>query len=100
MRAELQAPPRTLMVKQDARTRKQVIALAVIDGNPMPIELRDAVRTPGIKRGALGLGDFLNLTKHLAGRGLIKTNLGIDNANGLQHLGDAEGSELARQDGL
>jgi hypothetical protein len=63
---ELQPTPGRLVVEQDARAGVEVVALPVVDGHPVAVDLGDAVGGAGVERGALGLGHLLNLAEHLA----------------------------------
>lgn len=97
---ELQAAARALVVEEDAGDGEQVVALAVVDGDPVAVDLGDAVGAAGVEGGVLDLGDGLDLAEHLGGAGLVEAGLGADLAQGVQHARDADAGELARQHGL
>ena len=65
------APPGRLVVEEDAVAGVHAVALAVVDGQPVGVDLGAAVGRPGPKRGPLGLGDLLDLAEHLAGGRLV-----------------------------
>ena len=80
---ELQPTARRLVVEQDAGAGVQPIGLAVVDRDPMAVHLGDAVRGTGVQRRVLGLGHFLHLAEHLAGRCLVEADLRIDQTDGV-----------------
>src|SRR6185503_20757689 len=49
---------RTLMVEKYAVGGMQAIRLPIVDGNPVGVELGDAVRRARLERGRLALGHF------------------------------------------
>ncbi len=99
-RHELQAAARRLVVEQDARAGEQPVALAVVDGDVVPEDLRDAVRAARVEGRQLALGRLADLAVHLARRGLVDADGRIDVPDRFQHTGDALRVELAGQQRL
>ena len=54
-RDELAAAARALVVEEDARAREQAVALAVVDGDVVAVDLGDAVRAARVERRRLAL---------------------------------------------
>ena len=52
---ELEAAPGRLVVEQDAERGVQVVALAVVDRDPVAVDLGHAVGRAGVERRRLGL---------------------------------------------
>ena len=100
MRHELQPAPRTLVVEQDAGAGEQVVALAVVDGNPVAVDLSDAVGAARVEGGLLGLRHFLDLAKHLRRASLVEAYLRVHHADGVEDARHAQRRHLAREDGL
>src|SRR5262245_28780766 len=50
-RDELEAAPGALVIEQDARAREQAVALPVVDGDAVTIDLGHAVRAARVERG-------------------------------------------------
>ena len=66
----------------------------------MPIDFRDPIRAAWIKGCRFPLGRFSHLAEHFTAAGLIEADRRIDQTNGLEHAGHAQGGELAREDRL
>src|SRR5262249_46667596 len=94
-RDELQAAARRLVVEEDARHRKQVVALAVVDGDVVPEHLRHAVGAPRVERRELGLRHFTDLAEHLGRGRLVDADPRVDLAHGLEDARHALRVELA-----
>ena len=62
---EFEASSWAFVIKEDSGARVHVVALAIIDRDPMSIELGDSVRTAWVERGGLALGNFNDLAEHL-----------------------------------
>ncbi len=92
---ELQAPPRALVVEEDAARREEAVALAVVDRDPVAVDLGHAVGAAGVEGRGLGLGHLDDLAEHLAGAGLVEADGGVDEANGVQHPGHPQRRRLA-----
>ena len=75
----------------------EVVALAVVHGDPVAVHLGDAVRGPRVERGALGLRHLLHLAEHLRARGLVEADARVDGADGVEHPGHAERCRLPRE---
>ncbi len=88
------------MVEQNTAAAKDVVTLAVVDRHPMRIQLGHAVRAAGVEGCALNLGNGLHLAKHLGGAGLVKTNLGVNQANGFEQVEATNASDLRSGVGL
>ena len=75
------------MVEEDAVGGVHAIGFAVIDGDPVAIELGDAIGAARIKRRALRLGHFLHFAVKLGGGGLIEAGglFHAENADRLEH---------------
>src|SRR5206468_5406593 len=65
-RYKLEAAARAFMIEQDPGRGMQVVALAVVDGQPVAVDLGYPVRAAGIEGCALVLGYFDHLAEHLA----------------------------------
>ena len=78
----------------------QVVALAVVDGDPVAVDLGHAVGAAGIERRRLALGHFLHLAEHLRRAGLIEAGLGVDEPDGVEQPRHPHGGGLPREDGL
>ena len=90
----------TLMVEEDAATSEHVVALTVVDRDPVTIDLRDTVGATWIEWGALPLWNFHYLPKHLTTAGLIKTDGRIHQAYCIEHTGHTECSRFTSENGL
>ena len=88
------------MVEQNTARAKDVVALSVVDGHPVRIELGHAVRAAGVERRAFNLGNGLHLAKHLGRTGLVEADLGVDQANGFKHVEAANAGDLRGGAGL
>src|SRR2546422_5511945 len=64
---EFEAASLGFMIKEDAVGNEQVVGLPLVHTGPVRVDLRDAVRTPGMKRCALILRLSVDLPEHLAG---------------------------------
>ena len=83
------------MIEEDATDREHVVALAVVNGDVVAIDLGDAVRRARVERGRLALGYFEYTAVHLARRGLVNTRIGLDGAHRLEHAGHSHTCELS-----
>ena len=83
------------MVEEDPRRGVEVVALPVVDGDPVAVDLGHAVRAARVERRRLALGNLLHLAEHLRGAGLVEADVGVDEANRIEHAGDPEGGRLA-----
>src|SRR5581483_5364655 len=64
-----------LVIEQDAVARVEAVRLAIIDRDPVAVELRDAVRRSWVERRLLGLRDLLHQAVELRSRRLIEARL-------------------------
>ncbi len=84
-------------LKRMPETAIEVVALAVVDGDVVREDLRDAVGAARVERRQLGLRHLAHLAVHLARRGLVEADRGIHLTNGLERPRDALRVVLARQ---
>ncbi len=75
-------------------------ALAIVHGDPVTVDFRDAVRAARIERRVLVLRRLEHLAEHLARAGLIEPRLGGRLAHRFEHARHAERREFARENGL
>ncbi len=92
---ELQAAARRLVVEEDAGDGKEVVALAVVDGDVVAEDLGDAVGATRIEGRHLVLRHFAHAAVHLARGGLVEADLRVDAADGFERSRDALRVELA-----
>ncbi len=88
------------MVEQDAAGAKDVVALAVVHRHPVRIEFGHAIGAARVERCAFNLRNGLHLAKHLGGAGLVKADLGVDQANGFEQVEAANAGDLRGGAGL
>src|SRR6266581_4593876 len=65
------APDRRLVIEQDAVAGKKAVRLPVVYGDPVSVELRDAVRRARVERRFFRLGRLLGEPVELGGRRLV-----------------------------
>ena len=70
------------MVEQYSRTGEQIIALSIVHGEEVSVDLGHTVGTPWIERSFLILGCFADLPEHFTAGSLVKLDLPIDQVNG------------------
>ena len=70
----------TLVVEQNPITRIYPVRLAVVDRDPVRVELRDAVRRARVERRRLGLGRLDDLAVQLRGRRLVEPDVLLEPA--------------------
>ena len=87
-------PARRFVVEQNAVAGKEVVRLAVIDHNPVAVELGHPIGRTRVKRRALALRHFLHLTVEFAGRGLVKPRLQPGFADGIDEAQSADAIHL------
>ena len=68
--------------------------LAVVDRDPVPVDLRHAVGRAGIEGRGFPLRGLHRLAEHLGGAGLVEARAGMHQADGLEDPGHAQGGEL------
>ena len=80
------------MVEKDAVAGVDAISLAVVDGDPVGVELGNGVGAARVEGGGFLLGDFLDETEEFRGAGLVEAGFlfQVKNADGLQ---DAQGAQ-------
>src|SRR5262245_31525822 len=78
----------------------KTVALAIVDGNPMPVDLGDPIGTTRIKRCALFLWNFDDFAEHFAARGLIEADFGIEFSNRVQQSCHPQRGYVACKDWL
>ena len=80
------------MVEEDAVAGVDAVGLPVVDGDPIGVELRDAVRGAGIEGGGFLLRCLLDEAVELGGRCLVEAGLFLqpEEADGLQQPESAD----------
>ena len=73
----------------------QVVALAVVDRDPVPVDLGDAVGAARVERRRLGLRHLAHLAEHLRRARLVEADLRVDEADRLEDPRHAERGGLA-----
>ena len=66
------AAARAFVVKQNSVAGIDAVGLAVIDRDPIGIQLGHRIRAAGVKRRSLSLRGFLHQAIQFAGTGLVK----------------------------
>ena len=86
------------MIEKYAITRVHAVGFAVIDGNPISIELSDSIGGTRIKRGGFFLRSFLHQAIQFRRRRLIKPGLLLEpqNAHGFEKTQGAQGVGIRR----
>ncbi len=86
------AADRAFMVEQDAVAGVHAIGFAVVDGDPVGVELGAGVGTARVERGGFFLRGFLHEAEQFAGAGLVEAGFLVEaeDADGFQ---DAQGTE-------
>src|SRR5664280_2570030 len=97
---DLHASSGILFNHESPRRGVEVVALAIVDGDPVPVDLCHPVGAAGVERGRLDLGDLEDLAEHLRGARLVEADLGVDRADGVEHPGHAERRGLTGEDRL
>src|SRR4029079_5228988 len=97
---ELDAAQRRLVIEQDPRGRMHAEALAVVDGDPVRIQLRNAIRAAWIERRLLALPRCLRLTEHLARRRLVEPRRRSALADSFEHVDGAKRIDVGRMNRL
>ena len=91
---EFQTASRALMIEDDTATSEHVVALTIVDRDPMSVHFRNAVRTTGMERGLLGLGHLFDQTKEFAGGGLVKPNALVNRTTSFKNPSDTKASNI------
>ena len=94
-RHELEPATWALVIEQDAGNGVQGEALAIVHGDPVPVDLRHAVWASRIEWRRLTLRRFVHLAEHLARAGLIEPGVRRRLLHCLEHARHAEGREFA-----
>lgn len=89
-RDELDAAQRRFVVEQDAAGGVQAEALAIVDGDPVAIELGHAVGAARVERRVLVLALGLDQAEHLAGGSLVEARFRAELADRLEQVGHAQ----------
>src|SRR5260221_8666856 len=92
--------PWRFVVEKDAAVRVQAVALAVVDGDPVPINLSNTIRTARVERRVLALRNFLNLAENFRRGRLVEPNVLVDMADSVKDARHAERSDIPAKDGL
>ena len=79
------AADRRFVVEQDAVAGVEAVGFAVVDGDPVGVDLGGAVGAARVEGRGFRLGDFPDLAVHLAGGGLVEAGfpLQAENADAL-----------------
>ena len=72
------AADRALVVEEDAVGGVHAVRLAVVDRDPVAVELGGAVRAARVEGRGLALRHLLHEPVHLAGRGLVEAHLALE----------------------
>ena len=88
------------MVEQDAAGAKNVVALAVVHGHPVGVELGHAVGAARVKRRGFFLRNGLHFAKHFRGAGLVEADFRVHQANGFEQVQCTQASDLCGGAGL
>lgn len=80
-RDERPSSPRALVVEQDAVARVHAVCLAVVDGDPVAVELGDAVRRTRVEGRRLALRRLYDFAVQLGGGGLVETDVLLETAS-------------------
>ena len=95
---------RALVVEKNPTGAVNAVALPVVDGDPVGVELGHAIRATGIEGRGLRLRRFHHLAVHLRAGGLVEADLGADSvltvADRLQQPEGAHGGHVGRVGGL
>ena len=83
-RQELEAPAGALVVEEDPGAGVQPVALPVVHGDPVGIDLGHPVRAPRVERRGLRLWNLPDLAEHLAGAGLVEADRRVHDTDGVQ----------------
>src|SRR5207247_3652469 len=97
---ELHAASRALVVEADPGRGVHAVALAIVDRDPVRVELGHAVGAAGMERRRLPLRDLGHLAEELARAGLVEADVGVDVPDGVEQARDADTGDLRRVDGL
>ena len=93
---EILAPAGRFMVEQNAVGREDVVGLAVIDDNPVRVQLGDTIGTAGIERCLFVLKRGPHLSKELTCRRLIEARLHARFPDRVQEPERPHGVDLGR----
>lgn len=63
------------VVKEDSIAGVKTIGLAIVDGDPVGVELGNGVGAARVEGGGFPLGDFLHQPVEFAGTGLVESSL-------------------------
>ena len=88
------------MVEEDAVAGEHAVALAVVDGLPVAVDLGAGVGAAGIEGGRFGLRRLDDLAVHFAAGGLVEADGQAGVADGLEQVHGSEGVDGDGVDGL
>ena len=91
---ELASAPWARVVEEDPGRREEPVALPVVDGDVVRVDLGDAVGATRVEGRRLALRRLADPAEHLARARLIDARLRRDEAHGLQQSGHTDGVEL------
>jgi hypothetical protein len=86
------AAHRAFVVEQDAVAGVDAVGLAVVDGDPVGVELGDGVGAARVEGGGFLLRDFLHQAVEFGGAGLVEAGLlfQAEDADGFEHAQGAD----------
>lgn len=79
-RHECSSTSGALMIEQDAIACKYVVGFAVVDNDPVCIELRHAIGRARVERSGFGLGRLNDLSVELRGGRLVEADVLLETA--------------------
>src|ERR1700693_879050 len=88
------------MIEEDSRDGEHAVGLSEVDGDPVGVELGDAIGAARMKLGRLVLRNRFDFAEHLRGGSLIEADLRIDYADRFEDTGYAKCREFAGHDRL
>jgi len=82
------------VIEEDAVAGVEAVGFAVIDGDPIGVDLGAGVGAAGVEGGDFGLGHFADSAEHFAGGGLVEAGLDAGFADGLEQADGAGGGDV------
>ena len=80
------------MIEQDTIASVHVVGLAVVDGDPVRVQLGDTIRAARIEWRGFALWGLDDLSVEFGGRGLVEADVFLE-ADGPDGIEEAQGSE-------
>lgn len=84
------------MVEKNTVGGVEAVGLAIIDHDPVSVELGDSVGGPGVEGGLLRLRDLLDLAEELAGGGLVEADVVLESdfPDGIEEAQGSDGVDV------